>query len=275
MSDTPTLSFHELSQPSLPRSIEESLRKKAGLNHFVIGVDEAGRGPLAGPVVAAAFAFLVPGMETPGELLCGVTDSKQVSEEAREFMFYSNLEGNPRVAFKTSIVDNREIDEINILQATFKAMSTACMDLMEDLKSSDPKATFSVLVDGNKIPSQLAGVQSADLNLRCVIKGDSIEFVIAAASICAKVTRDEIMRRIDDEFPLYGFRQHKGYPTGAHVAAISRHGACKYHRMTFGPLKRVSRKKKLKSEENIDIETLSKTSARDERAKRRSQMKSN
>lgn len=268
MSETPSLSYSELSIASLPRKVEKSLVKRAGKNHYVIGVDEAGRGPLAGPVVAAAFAFLVPGKGTPDEMKCGITDSKQVSEEAREFLYSNVIRDSPDVVFKTAIVSNKDIDKINILQATFRAMSEAVLNVIEEIKKRNPSATFSILIDGNKIPPQIASLK--DLYAQCVIKGDSIEFVIAAASICAKVERDEIMRTIDDEFPLYGFRQHKGYPTGSHVAAISRQGPCKYHRMTFAPLKNIRRRhQKDTKDEELILQSALALSSRAERAKRR------
>ena len=270
MSETPSLSFEELQSPSLPRKIEKSLHRKGA--HFVIGVDEAGRGPLAGPVVASAFTFSTPRSPMPEELARGVTDSKQVGEQAREHMYHNNIHGNSKVMYRVAVVDNKVIDKINILQATFKAMSEACLGLIEDIRKTHPSATFSVLIDGNKIPPEL---QATDHECQFVIKGDSIEFLIAAASICAKVERDAIMRRLDEEFPQYGFSQHKGYPTGAHVAAVSKHGPCKYHRMTFAPLKNMKKTKKTigseikKSSSSLD----EKGDARAERLKRRNASK--
>jgi ribonuclease HII len=269
MSVTPSPGYLELDSPSLPRKIESDILKNNPSTHFVIGVDEAGRGPLAGPVVAAAFSFRSPSMKTPKEFQCGVTDSKQVGEEAREFMYHNNFRGNDKILFRAAVIDNRIIDKINILQATFRAMSEACLGLINEIRKTYPQATFSVLIDGNKIPPQLA---ESGHDCHFVIKGDSLEFLIAAASICAKVERDSIMREIDCEFPQYGFRQHKGYPTGAHVAAISKHGPCKYHRMTFAPLKTMNKSRQVKrpAADSIADETK-KTSvdARAERLKRR------
>lgn len=272
MSETPTLTFDELQSPSLPRAIEKSLQRKG--HHFVIGVDEAGRGPLAGPVVASAFTFSIPRSPMPSELAKGVTDSKKVGEQAREHMYHNNICGNSQVMYKVSIVDNKVIDKINILQATFKAMSEACLGLISDIKKSHPTVTFSILIDGNKIPPQLAATEH---ECKFVIKGDSIEFLIAAASICAKVERDAIMRRLDEELPQYGFGQHKGYPTRAHVAAVSKHGPCKYHRMTFAPLKHMKASKKSKSSIRGCISKPSveeKIDARAQRLKRRNASKS-
>lgn len=286
MSATPSPGdLQDMLAPSLDRKIERSL--KGGKDHYVIGVDEAGRGPLAGPVVAAAFTFRVPGQRTPKELQFGVTDSKQVSEEVREYMYESHIQGNEDLVFRTAIVDNNTIDEINILQATFKAMSESVSSVIEEVRRRNPKATFSILIDGNKVPPQIISLEGRGdiLEAQCVIKGDSIEFVIAAASICAKVERDLIMRKIDIEFPFYGFYQHKGYPTASHVAALSRHGPCKYHRMTFRPLKNdVSVKKTRKSTGEIDPKKSRKSkeetgpilvpaSGREERILRRNQRK--
>ena len=234
MSETPSLDLEELSCKSLPRSIEKSLWRGPKEPHYVIGIDEAGRGPLAGPVVAAALTFSKPRSQTPPELTRGVTDSKQVSEAAREVMYANHIRGNANLKYKVSVIDNKVIDKINILQATFLAMSNACLELIKEIKSMEPAATFSILIDGNKVPPQLA---EAGYECQAIIKGDSLEFLIAAASICAKVERDEIMRDLDNQFPMYGFGQHKGYPTGGHVAAIFKHGPCKHHRMTFAPLK--------------------------------------
>ena len=268
MGETPSLFFNELTVPSLPRKIETRLTKKGNGKHFVIGVDEAGRGPLAGPVVAAAFTFAKPGMKTPAELSYGITDSKQVSEDARDHLFRNMLCHNDNARYKVSVVDNKTIDRINILQATFLAMSDACLALIAEIRTVCPDASFSVLIDGNKVPPQLS---ETDHECQFVIKGDSLEFVIAAASICAKVTRDNIMRQVDDEFPQYGFRQHKGYPTGSHVAAISKHGPCKYHRMTFAPLKNM---KKTKRKTETSVATSSAVvDAREERLKRRNEGK--
>ncbi len=247
--------------PSLPRTLELRARISSSTSHFVIGVDEAGRGPLAGPVVAAAFVILLPSSSAPPPSLeHGIADSKTVGESDRESLFgvISRCAACKQVAFETAIVDHARIDEINILQATFEAMSAAAQALVQKVRGlHGTKSSFSILIDGNKVcaffhfwsvasrchpthhkvPPALASSQHSCTS---VIKGDGIEFVIAAASICAKVTRDRIMRDIHQQFPAYNFEQHKGYGTAAHVAAIFKHGPCPYHRMTFAPLKNMA-----------------------------------
>ncbi|KAG1707242.1 hypothetical protein DVH05_026436 [Phytophthora capsici] len=187
----------------------------------VIGVDEAGRGPLAGPVVAAACH--VP-LDVTVE---GVDDSKKILEPQREKL-YELLTSHPRVTYAVHVNSAQRIDEINILQASLESMTKSVNEVAEKLSQKDK--TF-VLVDGNKLPPTL------ELPAEAVVKGDSKVYSIAAASIIAKVTRDRLMREYDEKFPLYGLAQHKGYPTKAHVAAIAKHGPCEIHRMTFAPLK--------------------------------------
>jgi len=215
-------------KPSLPRLIEKALLEKDGLD-FVIGVDEAGRGPLAGPVVAGACVYL------RDELINGVTDSKQISEEDREGV-YDDLRKSAGLFWATAAVDHTRIDEINILQATFEAMTEAVLILLEKISTKFKNPKFHILIDGNKIPPKLK-----HLNCTALVKGDAREFVVAAASVFAKVTRDRIMLELDARFPIYGFKQHKGYPTAAHCAAISRSGPCPFHRMTFAPLKHMKK----------------------------------
>ena len=260
----------ETSRSSLPRSNEKRVRSRGESTvHYIIGVDEAGRGPLAGPVVAAAFAIVTKGKShppTPQSLITGVTDSKQLSEGARDFMFDNRICKEPSIRYRHSVVDNKAIDKINILQATFEAMTQSALDLIEDLKATSPDASFSILIDGNKIPPKL---RDSPHYTECIIKGDSIEFVIAAASICAKVVRDRIMYDLDKQFPMYGFGQHKGYPTGSHVAAIQKHGPCKFHRMTFAPLKYMKKDVKKRERPVAAPEILtSESSEKDEREKR-------
>lgn len=192
----------------------------------IAGTDEAGRGPLAGPVVAAAAMFPEEWIERglPGELE-GLNDSKQLGEGARE-RFYEILTSDPRVRWAIEIVPPAVIDEINILRASLRAMAAACARL--------GVAPDHVLVDGNKVfghtPPQTA-----------VVKGDARSQSVAAASVLAKVARDRLMVAYDVEFPGYGFAVHKGYPTPAHLAALERLGPCAIHRMSFAPLRREAR----------------------------------
>ena len=190
---------------------------------ILAGVDEAGRGPLAGPVVAAAVilprAWAQEGMpEGWGDL----NDSKQLSESRRE-EFFIGLTGHPEVRFAIAAVEPSVIDEINILQATHRAMNQALADLGDDVDHA--------LVDGRPVRS-LRWPQTA------LVKGDSLSYSIAAASVLAKVTRDRVMRDADAKWPGYGFAGHKGYPTPEHLEAVHRLGPCPIHRLSFAPLRR-------------------------------------
>jgi len=188
----------------------------------VAGVDEAGRGPLAGPVVAAA-AILPPRWAKTGlpDELAGLNDSKQLTELQRE-AYFTFLTRCAEIEFAIAAVDAGVIDEINILQATHRAMNEA----LAQLKPLPPHA----LVDGRPVKT-LRVPQTA------IVKGDARSYSIAAASVLAKVTRDRVMRDYAAQFPAYGFAEHKGYGTAKHLAAIAAHGACPIHRMTFAPLK--------------------------------------
>ena len=190
--------------------------------HRVAGVDEAGRGPLAGPVVAAA-AILPPAWLESGlpKELSGLNDSKQLAESQRE-KYFEFLTRCAEIEFGIALVEAGVIDEINILQATHRAMNAA----LEKLKPLPPHA----LVDGRPVKT-LRVPQTA------IVKGDARSFSIAAASVLAKVTRDRLMLKYAGEFPEYGFAEHKGYGTAKHLAAIAKHGACPIHRLTFAPLK--------------------------------------
>jgi len=188
----------------------------------VAGVDEAGRGPLAGPVVAAA-AILPPRWAQSGlpAELTGLNDSKQLSEAQRE-QYFEFLTACAEIEFAIAAVDAGVIDEINILQATHRAMNDA-LGLLSPLP---PHA----LVDGRPVKT-LRVPQTA------IVKGDARSYSIAAASVLAKVTRDRRMLEYHAQWPEYGFAEHKGYGTAKHLAAIAKHGACSIHRMTFAPLK--------------------------------------
>ena len=188
----------------------------------VAGIDEAGRGPLAGPVVAAA-AILPPRWSEAGlpDELTGLNDSKQLTEDQRE-KFFKFLTACTEIEFGISSVDADVIDEINILQATHRAMN----DALAQLIPLPPHA----LVDGRPVKT-LRVPQTA------IVKGDARSYSIAAASVLAKVTRDRLMREFHARWPEYGFAEHKGYGTAKHLAAIAKHGACPIHRQTFAPLK--------------------------------------
>lgn len=176
----------------------------------VCGVDEAGRGPLAGPVCAAA--VILP----PHAMIPGLNDSKKLSDKKRRELF--PLIQQQAIAYGIAFASQEEIDEINILQATFLAMKRA----LEQLTVTPDLA----LIDGNRMTD-------FGLPARTVVKGDSLSANIAAASILAKVTRDDLMVRMGEEYPGYGFEIHKGYGTKAHYAALEKLGPCPVHRMTF------------------------------------------
>jgi ribonuclease HII len=184
----------------------------------IVGVDEAGRGPLAGPVVAAA-VILDPNDDTP------YIDSKQCSESKRHIMAAQVIQRS--VDWSVGIVSPEEIDQVNILQATMLAMQRAIEQLIQPFDY--------ILVDGNRLPDW--SYQS-----RYEIKGDQRFRNIAAASIIAKVFRDQIMLSIDNQYPQYGFIGHKGYPTVKHMHAIETHGVIKEHRLTFKPVAKVLKK---------------------------------
>lgn len=188
--------------------IEESLWEKG--YKMICGVDEAGRGPLAGPVCAAA-VILPPHIDIPG-----LDDSKRLSDKKRRELFPVIKE--KAIAYGISFADHNEIDEINILQATYLAMERA----IAQLKGI---ADFA-LIDGNRS-------KDFGLPLETVVHGDSLSASIAAASILAKVTRDDYMLQMAEKYPEYLFEVHKGYGTKVHYAAISEHGPCKIHRTTF------------------------------------------
>lgn len=176
----------------------------------ICGVDEAGRGPLAGPVCAAA-VILPPDLEIPG-----LTDSKKLSDKRRRELYPVIIE--QAVAYGIGLASHEEIDDINILQATFLAMERA----LERLKVRPELA----LIDGNR-------QKDFGLPVETVVKGDSLSASIAAASILAKVTRDDIMVAMAQEYPGYGFEIHKGYGTKAHYEALRAMGPSPIHRMTF------------------------------------------
>ena len=176
----------------------------------ICGVDEAGRGPLAGPVCAAT-VILPPNMEIPG-----LNDSKKLSDKKRRELVPVIKES--ALAYGIAFADEKEIDSVNILQATFLAMERAIAQL-----SVKPDLA---LIDGNR-------EKDFGLPVKTVIHGDSLSASIAAASVLAKVTRDDLMLEIAKEYPQYNFEIHKGYGTKAHYAALQQHGPCPIHRMSF------------------------------------------
>ena len=176
----------------------------------VCGVGEAGRGPLAGPVCAAA--VILP----EGVIIDGVNDSKKLSEKKRESLFDVIREQALSYSIAYATVD--EIEEINILNATMLAMRRAIDGL-------DIKADYA-MIDGNKIPP-------IDIDAECIVKGDAKSMSIACASILAKVSRDRLLYKYAEEYPMYGFDKHKGYGTKVHREAILKYGPCPYHRKSF------------------------------------------
>lgn len=176
----------------------------------VCGVDEAGRGPIAGPVCAAA--VILP----EGVIIDGVNDSKKLSEKKRESLFDVIREQALSYSIAYATVD--EIEEINILNATMLAMRRAIDGL-------DIKADYA-MIDGNKIPP-------IDIDAECIVKGDAKSMSIACASILAKVSRDRLLYKYAEEYPMYGFDKHKGYGTKVHREAILKYGPCPYHRKSF------------------------------------------
>lgn len=188
---------------------EKELHKKGFKN--ICGIDEAGRGPLAGPVVVAA--VIMP----EGSMIEGVNDSKKVSEKKREVIYEKILE--EAISYGVAIIGQDEIDNINILNATKKGLTMSLKEL-----TTKPDL---IIVDA------LEHIDTLGIPYESIIKGDAKAYSIAAASIIAKVTRDRIMREWANIYPEYGFEIHKGYGTAKHIAAIKEHGLCPIHRKTF------------------------------------------
>lgn len=191
------------------KQYENELRKKG--YKYICGIDEAGRGPLAGPVVVAS--VIMP----QDSMIEGVNDSKKVSEKKREKLYDLILE--EAISYGVGIIGQDEIDEINILNATKKGLTLSLKELTQkpDL----------IIVDA------LTHIDTLGIPYESIIKGDAKCYSISAASIIAKVTRDRIMREWDKVYPQYGFSQHKGYGTSAHINAIKEYGPCPLHRKTF------------------------------------------
>ena len=180
----------------------------------IAGVDEVGRGPLVGPVVVAAVIL------DPTRPIVGLKDSKKLSEKRRDAL---NIDIQEKaLCYRIEMLSAEVIDDINILQATLQGMRNAVLNL-----SIQPD---KVLVDGNQVPN-------LRLPTEAIVRGDATIPEIQAASILAKVFRDQWMRELDQRYPLYGFAQNKGYPTAAHRAALRLYGPCPYHRKSFAPVR--------------------------------------
>ena len=193
---------------------ERELREN-GLS-FIAGVDEVGRGPLVGPVVAACVVL-------PEKFnLDGLTDSKKLSEKKRDF-FFDEI-NRQALGVGVGIVDEKEIDSINIYQATKVAMKKAVLDCMKHCNIEH------VLVDAMPI--------DIDIPITSIIKGDLKSITISAASVIAKVTRDRMLDELDLKYPMYGFKKNKGYPTKQHLEAINEYGIIPEHRLSYGPVKK-------------------------------------
>lgn len=191
------------------------LNEVPSINGLVAGVDEAGRGPLVGNVVAAAVIL------NRADTIDGLADSKKLSEKRRQQLAIQIRQRS--LAWAVVSVSPEEIDQINILQATMLAMKQAVEQLAV--------APDHVFIDGNRCPELIYPATA-------IVKGDDRVAEISAASIIAKVERDEQMRLLHDEFPQYGFDRHKGYPTKAHMAALAEYGPCSQHRRSYAPVKR-------------------------------------
>ncbi|AZL16132.1 ribonuclease HII [Rickettsiales endosymbiont of Stachyamoeba lipophora] len=191
--------------------------KLFNLSLMTIGIDEAGRGPLAGPVVAAAVKF------KSFENMDLINDSKKLTAKKREQLFSIISE---QAIIGLGIVEAAEIDQINIYNATKKAFYLAANKLLEQVKHAD----YQIIIDGNFVPNELKYAQS-------IIKGDGTYYEIAAASIVAKVTRDRIMQTLSEVYPHYGWSNNMGYGTKAHIEAINIYGITPHHRKSFEPVK--------------------------------------
>lgn len=202
-------------KPAIRASFDHETRGHAAGHTVIAGVDEAGRGPWAGPVVAAAVVL------DPSALPPGIADSKALTEESREALF-DEIRSHAQVGI--AFADAERIDRDNILAATLWAMRRAVEQL--------PVPPGLVLVDGNRAPPLACAVET-------IVKGDALSLSIAAASIVAKVSRDRMMARLDVQYPGYGFAQHKGYGTAQHSAALAANGVTPLHRRSFKPVRAV------------------------------------
>ncbi len=192
---------------------------------IICGIDEVGRGPLSGPVVAAA--VIIPKEVRKMEFISAIQDSKKLSAIKREYLHTEIVKHCP---YAITEIQPAEIDEINILQASLKAMKTACKYLMP---------INQALIDGNKIP------QNLPCSAQAIVKGDAKSVSIAAASIIAKVHRDKIMQELDRQYPQYGWSSNAGYPTKQHRDALLQYGITPHHRKSFAPVRGIIEKEKL------------------------------
>lgn len=200
------------------RSVPDFSIEKICSKKIIAGVDEAGRGPLCGPVVAGAVVFLKYDFDD----MPIISDSKQMSEKQREVAF-DWITNNKDIVWATGSCSPAEIDELNILWASMTAMERAVGAL-----KIQPE---HCLVDGNRVPKNLIGT--------AVVKGDAKSLSVAAASILAKVTRDRLMHELSKQFPQYGWEKNAGYPTPEHLRAIEKYGINEHYRKTFGPVKKI------------------------------------
>mgnify|MGYP001852091678 FL=1 len=209
----------ELERLTELKKIEEDFYSKGVTS--IAGIDEAGRGPLAGPVVVACVVM------PRDSMIEGVNDSKKVSEKKREKLYEQITK--EALGFGVGIISQEEIDRINILNATKEGLTSAIKEMEKDLQEKQRgfEKPEIILVDA------LTRIDTDHIPYKSIIKGDAKSYSIAAASIVAKVTRDRIMRAWDEVYPMYGFERHKGYGTAAHIAAIKEYGLCPLHRRSF------------------------------------------
>ncbi len=211
----------ELERLQQLKKIEEELYMQKGLK-TIAGIDEAGRGPLAGPVVVAC--CLMP----RNSMIEGVNDSKKIAEKKREKLYESITE--KAISYGVGIIGQTEIDEINILNATKKGLTKAIQEMEEKLKQ---KPELGIIKPDAILVDALTKIDTDGIPYQSIVHGDAISYSIACSSIIAKVTRDRIMRQWDEIYPQYGFAKHKGYGTAAHIQAIREYGLCPLHRRSF------------------------------------------
>ena len=211
----------ELERLTKLKQVEKELYEQKGLK-AIAGIDEAGRGPLAGPVVVAC--CLMP----KDSMIEGVNDSKKIAEKKRENLY--ELITQEAISYGVGIIGQREIDEINILQATKKGLTEAIKDMESKLAQ---KPEIGIIKPDAILVDALTKIDTDGIPYKSIIHGDAISYSISCASIIAKVTRDRMMRQWDEVYPQYGFAKHKGYGTATHIQAIKEYGLCPLHRLSF------------------------------------------